>query len=330
MAIATRALAFASRWFDDATVRRTFEPLIADWQREWQDAEGGVRIRVLIGGGAALLIAMIAESPAILLAPWPAGTLRRVITRVAVWTTVISALMLIPFANGLGDRIHIEVSLYLVMLLLPSTIAVAFPFAIATVVDVIRTAPQPSREERIAAARLGIGAVALMVILAGWVFPIANQQFRVVSARAANGSKYLPSTYSPAPGLREMSLIELLRDDAFNRKLWAGRESWVAARANSVRAEIAQRTALMVFPIVLMWMRWRALRLPRGRWYSAWPLVASAPLTMVLLLNLLARSRAVADALFAPRWLGPWLAVAVVVAGSMAIDRLRQAAARRA
>ena len=38
MATTNRALAFVSRWFDEATVRRTFEPLIADWQREWQDA----------------------------------------------------------------------------------------------------------------------------------------------------------------------------------------------------------------------------------------------------------------------------------------------------
>ena len=43
MAITNRALAFASRWFDEATVRRTFEPLIADWQREWHDASGARR-----------------------------------------------------------------------------------------------------------------------------------------------------------------------------------------------------------------------------------------------------------------------------------------------
>jgi hypothetical protein len=54
MAITTRALAFASRWFDEATVRRTFEPLIADWQREWQDASPSRRARVSLRGLAAL------------------------------------------------------------------------------------------------------------------------------------------------------------------------------------------------------------------------------------------------------------------------------------
>jgi hypothetical protein len=38
MPLTHRALEFASRWFDESTVRSTFEPLTADWQREWQDA----------------------------------------------------------------------------------------------------------------------------------------------------------------------------------------------------------------------------------------------------------------------------------------------------
>ena len=35
MAITSRALAFASRWFDPQTVECVFHPLVADWQREW-------------------------------------------------------------------------------------------------------------------------------------------------------------------------------------------------------------------------------------------------------------------------------------------------------
>ena len=50
MALTTRALAFVSRWFDEATVRRTFEPLIADWQREWQDAPPARRRWVSLRG----------------------------------------------------------------------------------------------------------------------------------------------------------------------------------------------------------------------------------------------------------------------------------------
>jgi hypothetical protein len=45
MAIISRALLFAQRWFDAATVQRVFEPLIADRQREWQDASPSRRAR---------------------------------------------------------------------------------------------------------------------------------------------------------------------------------------------------------------------------------------------------------------------------------------------
>lgn len=38
MKLANRALAFASLWLDGETVRHTFEPLVADWQRELTDA----------------------------------------------------------------------------------------------------------------------------------------------------------------------------------------------------------------------------------------------------------------------------------------------------
>ena len=47
MRLTTRALAFASRWFDEATVHRTFEPLIADWQREWyiENSDANILLR---------------------------------------------------------------------------------------------------------------------------------------------------------------------------------------------------------------------------------------------------------------------------------------------
>ncbi len=133
----------------------------------------------------------------------------------------------------------------------------------------------------------------------------------------------------PARGLRELSLVELSRDDSLKSELWLGRESWVSTRAEAVRSEIALRTSLMALPIVLIWMRWRALHLPRGRRYSAFPLVVSAPVTFGMFYALLAQSRGVADAFFAPRWSGPWLALAVMVVSSAAIDQLRHRVARR-
>ena len=55
MRLTNSVLAFASRWFDEATVRGTFEPLIADWQHEWQHAPSSTiaRARIIAGGSAA-------------------------------------------------------------------------------------------------------------------------------------------------------------------------------------------------------------------------------------------------------------------------------------
>lgn len=328
----TRALAFASRWFDTATVASVFEPLIADWQREWREAAGFARFGVRIRGGSALLLTMIAASPNVLFAPWPASTLRRVMTRVAIWTTVVTALNLTPFVIDLGRRFNVDVLLYLSVLLLPQAVAVAFPFAITTVVDVIRTGAEPTREERIAAARFGIAAVVLMMVLVGWGFPAANQQFRVASFRAVREASGLARDFGPARGLNELSIVELFQDDRLRSQGHPSGDpiydAWNAsagrAGAESVRRVIAQRTFLMVIPIVLIWMRWRALLLPRGHWYSPLPLVLSAPLLFGSCMFLL---RGFAVGAYAPRWIGPWLAMTVFASASIGIDRLRRRAA---
>lgn len=318
MAPGTRALAFVARWFDASTVSNVFEPLIADWQREWQEADGLGRLAVWIHGASALLVSIVAASPNVLLAPWPDGTFRQVMTRVMIWTAIVTALNVTPFLIGLQGRVSLGVLLYLSVLLLPQAVAIAFPFAITTIVDVIRTAPRPTREERIAAVRFALAACALMLILAGWVYPAANQLFRETSLRAVAG----PTTRGPAPGFNEMSLVELTRDDAFRH------QPVTSGRAEAVARQLSSRLSLIAIPMALMWMRWRALLLPRGRWFSALPLVVSAPVTLVVFYGLLAQARALADVLFAPRWSGPWLALAVTVVSSAAIDQLRHRAAR--
>lgn len=324
----TRAFAFVARWFDPSTVSSVFEPLIADWQREWRDAAGLARIGVRIRGGAALSLSMIAASPNVLLAPWPVSTLRRVITRLMIWTSVITALTMAPFVIDLQSKIDLGVFPYLLVFLMPQAVAIAFPCAITTIVDLIRTAPESNREERIAAMKVAIASVTLMLILCGWAFPAANQQYRVTASRAVMGAT---RNFGPARGLHELSIVELVQDD----RLVAQRrpsgdpiyDAWMASRAGAepVLREISQRFSLILLPIALIWMRWRALRLPRGRWYSALPLLISAPVTVLLFYSLLAQSRALADVLFAPRWSGPLLAPTLMIVGALVIDRARQA-----
>jgi hypothetical protein len=310
----SRALAFASRWFAPHTVSTVFEPLVADWQREWQDAKRLRRIGIWIRGAAALLTAIIASSPHLLRAPSPPGVMRRVITRLMIWTTVATVLNVAPFVRDLGHKLDSGITLYLLVLLLPQALALAFPMAIATVVDVIRTAPRPTRQERITALRLAMAACALMFFLDGWVFPAANQEFRVITTRAVMGDTY---RRGPAPGGNELSLVQLTRN-------WRRPQLGNPFNSDVALRELNKRVYLMLIPVFFIWARWRALSRPRGHWYSAAPLILAAPLLILFSYTVLAGYRALPDVFYAPRWSGVWLGLAFMIVVTVGIDRVRR------
>ena len=58
MAPGSRWLAFASRWFDERTVASVFEPLIADYQREWRDEGSSRRVLISIRAMVAFAVAV--------------------------------------------------------------------------------------------------------------------------------------------------------------------------------------------------------------------------------------------------------------------------------
>src|SRR6185503_17803588 len=137
----SRALAFASRWFDEATVRRVFEPLIADWQRQWAEAPSSRRALVGWYGLTAFACAVIVSSPRIALTPSPDGLTNEIARRVTMFTAIATAVLMIPVFIELTswwmkDASWIRGSLYL--LALPSAITMAFPFAMTGAVDVIQ------------------------------------------------------------------------------------------------------------------------------------------------------------------------------------------------
>lgn len=322
-----RALAFATRWFDPAIVETVFEPLVADWQRQWSECRESQRISVWISGAAALTVAILVKIPRALVCPWPAGTQWRIIKRVAFCTVALSLILMTPFAVVQQDRFPGATFLWLLMLAFPANATQVLPLAVALIADLLRTAPQPTRHERVAVLWCGVIAAAAMFILVGWVVPASRHVFGTTVTFASRGMPYRAN--APRTGLlNELSILELPNDDSLNPELWRdGRELWATGRAEAVRTEIALRFAMIALPIALLWMRWRALRLPRGCWYSPLPLVLSAPLLYVSAGLLLDSHPAVADVVYAPRWLGPWLALAILTLASVGIDRLRRRAA---
>jgi hypothetical protein len=266
-----QSLAFAARWFDPATVARVFEPLIADWQREWQTARPAQRPWVRVRGLAAFAIATLVSSPAIVTTPPPPALMRRLIARIALFVAIVSTLLVIPILTDMPSLSR-AVLLSLLLSLIPSGAVLALPFSMMLAVDVIRRQPDLAPHvARATALRLAISAVIFMAIGHGFVVPAANQQFRLISSReliAAQGAVSPRGYAGPMPGLRERSTIELLTDA--DRQEPARRGS----RAGAIRSELTNRAVLALMPAIFIWLRWIAHDVRRPRRF--WPLPIAA------------------------------------------------------
>ncbi|HJU42781.1 MAG TPA: hypothetical protein VJ691_08195 [Vicinamibacterales bacterium] len=256
MAPGSRLLAFASNWFDEPTVARVFVPLVADWQREWHTARPMRRPLIRFRGVAAFAVATLVSYPRVLATPPPPGITGRVIGRVAIFVSIGALVLSSPFVI---DSTFAPVLPLLLFATIPSGIALSFPFAMLTAVDVIRREPNlKPYVARVIAVRLAAAAVVFMAFGHGWLVPAANQQFRVLATPAG-----VPA---PTPGFRELTTSELLSDSAFPSP--AVRYS----RAGAIRIELNNRAVLAVLPAVFVWLRWIAHDVRKRRRY--WPLPA--------------------------------------------------------
>ena len=246
MAPGSRLLVFASQWFDPQTVTRVFEPLIADYQRQWADASGSARGWIRVRGTAAFAIAFLALTPrAIVLTPTPASTTRRIVARIVIFSGTASVLLAIPFLLQMR-HVPLPQLIAAIVVLLPAGKMLAFPFAMPWVAEGIRRHSQPTGVERIAALRTAIIAVVFAMLMTGWVIPISNQLFRSIAAPE--------SSRPPARTARELTITELIQgtavvDGRYTRQGGAG----------AIRRELNNRAVIAVLPAVLLWMHWGAL-----------------------------------------------------------------------
>ena len=277
MALTSRALAFASRWFDEATVRRTFEPLIADWQREWQDAPPARRPGISVRAWLAFACAVIVSSPRIVLTPAPPDVSRQVAVRMVKFIAIATLILMIPpvmETRAVIMRGSSWMHPYYFLFALPTAITLAFPFAMAGAVDAIRRAKAlPAHLERAVVLKLGLLAVALMVLSTGWVVPLTSQ----AQQRSINP----PGMSAPLRGVHQLTTFELVVDPARATVYAPGTLS--TARSISISRELNQRAVLTVLPIVLLWLRWKAHNGPRRRFGPSPLIVATAASIAVVL-----------------------------------------------
>jgi len=284
----SRALAFASRWFDPATVHRTFEPLIADWQREWIDAPTSRRLIVQLKGVLSFCVAVIFSTPAILQTHAPQSLTNQIARRIAIATGLGTVVLMEPLVRETEPAWRAGL---LMLFAIPGSMVLAFPFAMVTAVDTIRRfhGLEP-HVARATVTKLAVVAVTLMVFNHGWVMPAANQAWRETMSRGRFSA--------PVRGVREVNTLELITSPELS--------------AASVRREINNRASLAVLPVLLLWRRWRALDLPAGRWFSARH-TAAATVTMIFAFLMLRFSdRLVENTWGLPAGSGPWVTLALL------------------
>ena len=300
------------RWFDQRTVSNVFEPLLADHQREWLDAPLSGRPWIAVRTAAALLTAVVSVAPrALFLTPTPPSMTRRIVARMILFVSVVTGLTLIPFAIDFRASPFVDGSAFpparfaeIMFWLLPSSMLLAFPFAMGFIVDGVRRSRTPTPAERVAFLRAAILGAVVMIAFHGWIVPAANQQFRLTVMAEANRP--------PSRGARELTTLQLFQAPSLAR---ADRID----RREAIQREIHNRASFAVLPVILMWLRWRALNRPSARWLlPAW---LAATVTFGAYFVLRWNDARFESALNLEPGAGVWVALAVLLLFGVIRDR---------
>jgi hypothetical protein len=263
MKTTARALAFARRWFDEATVHRVFEPLVADWQREWRDTTSARRAWVSVRGLAAFALSFVILTPRILVTPTPSRTRWNVTARIVTFCVVVGGLLCIPMVRSIATRSMEPLPWPLVVLFaLPAALTLAFPFAMTFAVDGIRRGRALSSQvERAAALKLAATAFVVMTLASGVLVPAANQVWRERSTPAGWNV--------PEPAISQSSTLALLTHPERNGPIVARQYT----RAGEIRRQLAGRVVTSILPVLLIWLRWEETNRRRRAWYAPLPAV---------------------------------------------------------
>jgi hypothetical protein len=210
---------FARRWFPPSIVSGVFEPLVADWQRQWNDATPAQRRWINAKGFAAFATTTAMMTPRLILAP-SSFSARPLVVAGGFWL-LMSFILLIPFLRQNGP-------LDLVWLLLPSCLTAMLPFAMLPALDAIRREGEVAtpRERRAVITLAGLAVCG--VVLGQWVTPVANQTFRNEAMSRMNGRPSIAWK-----GVRERTTLDLIAGDAVS---WEDEPMHVLASSGQLMA----------------------------------------------------------------------------------------------
>lgn len=253
-------LRLAHAWFDEATVTRIFEPLIADWQRECASLTSVRAAWCMVRGKLAFAFAFLTTFVSEPRSPLPAALSG------SVWLGTEAFLilgMLVQYAVFI-DNAWLRGNYALV---LPSLAATALPLALVPMTILVASRRRWSAfEVRRACAGMALVSVLLLIPLAGWITPASNQRWRESAARSLGHASVLRGT-------RELTLFELAARTA---------PSDFMRDTRSRTTELYNRVGIMVMPFALTALALAASRCKRAVWHALFWWVASATIWMFL------------------------------------------------
>lgn len=255
----TRLLAFASRWFEPVVVTSVFEPLVADWQREWHNAPRASRLFVRTRGAAAFVVTSLSLVPPLVLAPLPSALTRR-LTRQVAFYCALTVLIQVAVIYMTWRSAAPPPSAWL--FLVPALFTTLLPFAMVAGVDAIRCHEAwPEHVQRRAAFKLAALVTAWVAAGGGWIVPDMNQRWQVAVDSANAGQAVAPLTR--VTGLSTSELLTVGDHDSRSTTLLFPGER---------RREFERRVSFALLPILLLWIRWRLLDQGPTDWFVPMPL----------------------------------------------------------
>lgn len=164
-----------AEWFCGPALRASvFEPLVADWQREWRDAPATrwARARVLAGGSIALLLS-IAQCVLTGGIRMPRVALIKA-TAVLVISTALLVLIQMGFNLQQFRRVDFPFEMRIWMAL-PLVLPLAVPLAMLPIMMLVRGAGRVSAR---AATIVVLAGGLLTLVTAGWLTPLSRGDVR--------------------------------------------------------------------------------------------------------------------------------------------------------
>lgn len=223
-----RLLAMASAWFDEATVSRVFEPLIADWQREHVTLSGVGRARSVLRVCGCFATTFVLSLPWQLKRALPERMVLSgwIATEAFAAAGVIALIYLFYGFDGPAAGY-----------LLPAALGMALPLAIVPAAVIVSRIGGPV-ETRTMVLRLALMVMVVLVPLLAWIMPATNQTWRVVQR---------PVHEVVLRGPREITLPELLSSRPPTGLVDRYAHEWDRTRSNA----LLERSSVLLMPLTM-------------------------------------------------------------------------------